>query len=79
MAGNEMLCYKEGQSLLLKCFINVLGCIRKVRGSSNSIYTILIAHIVLFSLRSTIQLHTKHKIRGSISTTTKKKWEEMIL
>ncbi len=48
VTGNGMLCYNERYTLLLKCFITYLSCIRKVRGACDNIHRPLMGHIVPF-------------------------------
>ena len=62
---NEILCYEERFSLLLKWLITFLWCISKVGGASDSIYKPLIVQIVSFQSRMTLKLHTKYKIWGT--------------
>ena len=58
ITGDGMLCYMERHPLLLKCLITFIRYIRKVGQASDNIYKPLIVHIVLFSLRLTLNLHT---------------------
>ena len=64
---NWMLCYGERYILMLKWPIASLRCTSNVGGASESIYKTFDVHIVLFSLTSTLKLHTKYQIWGSIS------------
>ena len=66
IVGKRMLRYKERYPLLLKWFVTFFRRIRMVWGDSGSIYKYRIVHIMSFSSRPTIKLHTKFKILGTL-------------
>ena len=53
-------CCTERYQLLLECCIPFLGCICKMRGGFDSIYTPFIVHTVSFLLKSIFKLCTKY-------------------
>ena len=55
----------ERHSLLLKCCVPFLRCIRKMRWVSASIYKPFMVHSVSFSPRMTLKLLSKYKILGT--------------
>ena len=56
---NEILCYNEGQPLLMKCFKTFLRYIMQLRDSSRGISLPLTGHSVPSQPTLTLKLHTK--------------------
>ena len=62
--GNVLLCCKERYSLLMKCFITFLRCMKMVERASDSIYEPLKVHIlVLFLPITNLKFHAKSSLR----------------
>ena len=65
--GNGIIFYKERQQLLMECSIAFLEYIREMGRAPGSIYEPLAIYRVPFLPRSTLKLHTKYQILGTLS------------
>ena len=73
--GNGMLYYNEGYSLLLKCSITFIRCIRFIGRDSDSIYKPAVANTVLFLLpTTTLKFHEQYQLLGCLSSAETGYW-----
>ena len=65
--GNVRMCYKERHTLLFKCLITLLRCIRMIRTAFASIYNPHMVHTLSFLPKLTLKFNQKYQLLGTPS------------